>query len=385
MLAIVLLTLTATDWPQWRGPNRDAVAVGAAVAQWPAKLTARWKIEIGEGHSSPIFAAGRVYTFARQKDQEVVRAIDPSTGKTIWQQAYAAPYEMSPVASAHGKGPKSTPVFANGRVYTFGIHGVLGCWDAATGKPVWKHDFKGSPEFGTAMSPLVSGNSVIVHGPSGLAALDAVSGKQQWSWTEDGPAYASPVAATVDGTPQVITQTRNHLVAVDARSGRSVWKVPFKTAYEQNSVSPVVRDGVLIYSGLDRGLTAAKLTAKGPQTIWTNDRYALYMNSPVWRDGRVCGFTHKNKGQLFCRNDTNGQPLWTSPPRLGDNAAMILLGDMLLALTDDAKLRVLKWQPRSYEALREYDAAPNATWAHPAPVPGGLLVKDVHTLYFYPL
>lgn len=384
IITLALLSTLAADWPQWRGPNRDAVA-DTTVTQWPAKLTARWKLEIGEGHSSPIFAAGRVYTFARQKDQEVVRALDPATGKVVWQQSYAAPYEMNSAATAHGKGPKSTPLFANGRVYTLGIQGMLSAWDAVTGKALWKHDFKASPDFGTAMSPVVFGSALIAHGPSGLIAFDAATGKPQWTWNEDGPAYSSPVVAMVGAVPQLITQSQNHLFAVDARTGKSLWKVPFKTSYDQNSVTPMVRNGVLIYSGLDRGLTAARLTASGPQAIWKSDKFPLYMNSPVWRDGRLCGFTHKNKGQYFCVNDATGEALWTSPPRQGDNAAMILMGANLLALTDDAKLRVIKWQPQAYEVVREYDAAPNATWAHPAPVPGGLLIKDIHTLYFYPL
>lgn len=376
--------LAANDWPQWRGPNRDAVST-ATVAKWPAKLTARWKLDIGEGHSSPIFAAGRIYVLARQKDQEIVRAVDPATGKVIWQQSYATPYEMNSAATSHGKGPKSTPLFANGRLYTFGIQGMLSCWDAATGKPLWKHDFKASPDFGTAMSPVAFGNNIIVHGPSGLTSFDAATGKPAWIWTEDGPAYSSPVIAMVAGVPQLITQTYKHLIAVDARTGKSIWKVPFQTAYDQNSVTPMVQNGVLVYSGLDRGLTAARLTATGPQTIWKNDKLPLYMNSPLWRDGRLCGFTHKNKGQLFCVDDKTGQALWTSPPRQGENAALLLMADTILALTDDAKLRAVKWQATGYQLLHEYEAAPSATWAHPAPVPGGIVIKDVQTLYFYPL
>jgi outer membrane protein assembly factor BamB len=389
-IAVPALFLVAAgdEWSQWRGPQRDAVSP-AAIANWPAKLNAKWKIEVGEGHSSPIYGAGRIYVFARHQDQETIRAIEPATGKVLWQQAYGAPYEMSPPAVPHGKGPKSTPIFWNGKLYTFGINGMLACWDAATGKPIWKHDFKTTPAFGGAMSPMVYSGSLIVHGGTdnngALTAFEANTGKIQWTWKDDGPAYSSPVIADVEGTPQLITQSQKNLIAVNARTGQLIWKVPFTTAYEQNSVTPVVRNGILVYSGLDNGVTAARLTAKGPQTLWQSKTVAMYMNSPVWKGDLLCGFSHRNKGQYFCLNATNGNVLWTSPGRQGENSAMVLAGDRILALNNEAQLQILALQEKAYQVLHEYKAADSATWAHPGIVPGGILIKDFRSLSFFPL
>ena len=124
--------LPAQDWPQWRGPNRDGAAPSSsATLTWPEKLKPVWKVTVGEGHSSPVVAGGRVYQFARRANDEVAAAFDLATGKKLWEHAEPAPYEMNPAANGHGKGPKATPVIAGGKLYTFGIAGALSCLDAA--------------------------------------------------------------------------------------------------------------------------------------------------------------------------------------------------------------------------------------------------------------
>ena len=87
----LLAVVRADDWPQWRGPNRDGVVSNSAgPASWPEQLKLRWKIAVGEGHSSPILAGKSIYIFTRQHDSEFVSAIDLETGKIIWQQSYPA-------------------------------------------------------------------------------------------------------------------------------------------------------------------------------------------------------------------------------------------------------------------------------------------------------
>ena len=67
----------AQDWPQWRGPNRDGVMRFSEPKAWPEKLTTKWKVPVGEGYASPIFAGGRILQFARQGDNEVAMSVDP--------------------------------------------------------------------------------------------------------------------------------------------------------------------------------------------------------------------------------------------------------------------------------------------------------------------
>src|SRR5437016_4818451 len=122
----------AQDWPQWRGPNRDGVAASfTAPKVWPDKLKTVWKLQVGLGHSSPVFVGRRVYLLSRQEENEVASCFDLDTGKQLWRDSYPTPYMMNPAAVSHGKGPKSTPVVYNNKLYTLGISGILSCYDAA--------------------------------------------------------------------------------------------------------------------------------------------------------------------------------------------------------------------------------------------------------------
>jgi outer membrane protein assembly factor BamB len=134
------------DWPQWRGPNRDGAVHGVTVpAKWPTSLTEEWKVEVGEGYSSPVVADGKVIVFARQKNDEVLLCFDLAGGKELWRsEPYPAPFKAGPAAPGDIK-PRATPTIAGGRVFTHGVGGIVSCLDASTGKLLWRKDCKGGP------------------------------------------------------------------------------------------------------------------------------------------------------------------------------------------------------------------------------------------------
>lgn len=386
------LSIAAADWPEWRGPHRDGTLI-VEPKNWPEKLKLKWKVDAGEGHASPILAAGRVFVFARQGGQETLLSLDPATGSVRWRQQYPAPYKMNPAATGHGEGPKSTPLYSNGKIFTLGISGILSCFDAETGKPRWRREFakqykETSPDFGTAMSPMMEGGLLIAHvggsGHGALAAFDPDSGTVRWSWEGDGPAYASPVVFEAGGVRQIVTQTQQNIAGVAAASGKLLWKIPFTTQYVQNIVTPVIYHDTMIFSGLDKGVFAMRLVRKGeewtPQEAWRNQKVSMYMNSPVISGDFLFGFSHKNKGQLFCLDARDGSTLWTGPPREGDNAALLAGAASLIALKNDGELLVAKANPKALEVIRRYTVAESATWAHPLVVADGVLIKDVKTL-----
>src|ERR1700681_2811459 len=123
------------DWPQWRGPNRDGtLATFVEPKTWPERLTERWKIEVGTGYATPIVGGNRVYAFSRQQEHEVMRAIDAGSGKVVWETSYPAPFKMNPATARHGPGPKATPTYANGRLFTLGNICLVTQRQRATGK-----------------------------------------------------------------------------------------------------------------------------------------------------------------------------------------------------------------------------------------------------------
>ena len=390
LIASAPLAAAAVDWTQWRGPQRDGSipSSSSAVHNWPEKLKRVWEVTVGEGHSSPVIEGTRVFQFARQADREVIAAYDLATGKKLWEYGYAAPYEMNPAARGHGKGPKSTPVVGGGRVCTLGITGTLTCLDAATGKMAWSKPNLGDAVFGTAASPAIDNGTLIAQtgrGDSGaITAWTLASGKELWSVKTEGAAYSSPVIADIGGVRQVVVETEANIVGVDASSGTLLWKVPIASPYEQNSVTPIVHGGTVIYSALANPVTALRPVKKGAQwtadKIWENKEVGMYMNSPVVSGGLLYGLSHRNKGQFFALDPATGKTVWTGEGRQAENAAMIAHGATVLAVTTNAELLVMRASPKGLEELRRYTVADSPVWAHPAIAGSKILVKDRDSL-----
>lgn len=391
---LALSFLWAADWPQWRGPLRDGSISGfQAPPSWPERLTRKWKTAVGIGHASPIYASGRIYVFSRRQESEILSSLDPADGKIVWSQSYNAPYKMNPAAEKHGEGPKSTPVFDRGRLFTLGIGGILSSHDAATGKLRWRKDYSRqfahtSPLYGTAMSPVVDRGLLIAHvgGEDGgaLTAFDADSGEVKWGWREDGPGYASPVIVELSGVRQVVTQTQKNIVGIDESSGALLWRIPFTTPYTQNVVTPVVYRDTLIFSGLTKGVMAVALSRSNSgwstRELWNTPEVSMYMSSPVLSGDLLFGFSHKNKGQLFCLDARTGAVKWTGAPRQGDNAALEIAGGLLFVLKDNAELTVARAAAAGFEPVRVYSVAESPTWAHPLILDNGVAVKDLDSL-----
>lgn len=239
------------------------------------------------------------------------------------------------------------------------------------------------------MSPLIHKGRLIVHaggeGKGALLALDPASGKTIWSWTDDGPAYASPLVATFGSTEQIVTQSEKRVIGVDFATGKTLWSVSFTTPYDQNSVTPLIVGDLIILSGhQERTFALRVLASKGggwtAEEVWSNTDVPMYMSTPVIAGGVLYGFTEKQRGSLFALDPKTGKTLWGGAPRQGENAALIVLGNKLLALTADGRLNVANFGRAGVENAVEYKVAESPTWAHPAVVEGGILVKDLNSL-----
>ena len=401
LVAALILTAAAgtsqADWPQWRGPARTGVADGPVAAQWPAgSLTRAWSIEVGEGHAAPVVAGSRVYVHARVGGDEVVSAHDLADGRTLWSQRQPVAYTPMSAAAGHGAGPKSTPLLYQGRLFTFGAGGALSCFDAATGRVVWRKDFAGRfketwPLFGVAQSPVADGNNVIVHAGGGagsaLLALDAATGAERWAFTAHAPAYASPMIATLAGVRQVVTLTEKHVIGVSAADGKLLWSYPFTTVYDQNAITPIISGGLVIVSGIQSGVTALRISRAGAATeakpAWTSDAASFYMSSPVLAGGRLIGFSERQKGQVVALDAATGRLAWAGPGRAGESASVVVAGDVALVLTTEGELLVVRHGADKFTPVATYSVAKAAVWAHLAVAPGGVLVKDLRTLAFW--
>jgi len=405
-LAPAIAQRPSSDWPQWRGSNRDGAATFAPPATWPERLNQKWKVEVGIGYAAPITVGDRVFAFSRQNEDEVMRALDAATGKTIWETKYHAAYKPNPAATGkHGTGPKSTPTFADGRLYSLGMVGVVTAFDAASGKQLWQTaPPKTQTLYHTAMSPIVDRGLVIVHvggqNDGALTAFDAKSGEVKWAWTGDGPAYGSPIIAELGGTRQVITTTQENLVGVSAATGELLWKRPFSVRATRNAVTPIVHNPpslagsgeasqIVIVSGLGLPVTGFKVMNKAGQwtseDVWVNNDVTMDMSTGVVIGDALYGFSARNSGQYFAIDANTGQTLWLSAPRVAENAAVVRAGNLWFALDTEANLSVVRANPKEFEVVKRYSVAESATWAQPVLSGQRVFIKDLSTIALWTL
>ena len=107
------------------------------------------------------------------------------------------------------------------------------------------------------------------------------------------------------------------------------------------------------------------------------------MSSPVLHRGHLFGLSHRNRGQFFCVDLATGKTVWTTRGREGENAALILAGDLLMATTTEGELVVARADPKAFTPLRRYTVAESPVWAHPVPAGAGVLIKDAETLAYW--
>jgi len=379
-----------TDWTQWRGPNRDgSIPSFVAPSNWPDQLTQRWKVEVGLGYATPLVVGNRIYLFSRQGENEVMSALDAASGAVIWKEAYQAPFTMNKATEHHGPGPKSTPAFADGKVFSIGMSGIVTARDAATGKQLWQKP--GSPVVPTftthAFSPLVDRGLVIFHvggnNQGALTAFDVNSGTVKWSWNGDGPSYGSPIVADLDGTRQLITLTQTKLVGVDVATGALLWEKPFTNSSVTNAATPVLVGHTVIVSngGPVMAYTVGKRAAQWSiEDAWQNGDAPYRLSNTVVVGDVLFGLSTRNSGQYFGVDVKTGVTLWTSEGRQATNAAVQRAGALLFSLEDDGDLIVARASRTAFEPVRRYKVAESETWTQPVFSGNRLFIKDVSTL-----
>jgi outer membrane protein assembly factor BamB len=308
------------DWPQWRGPNRDARASGFnAPENWPAELTQKWKVTVGDGVATPAVVGNRIFVFTREGGNEVIRCLNAENGEQIWQDQYEA--ESPRGGASRYPGPRSSPAVADGKIVTLGVQGALCCYDAQSGKQLWRKDeFDNEvPMFNVGSSPIIVDSVVVAQlggeDNGGIVAYDLATGAEKWRWEGDFPAYSSPVQMTINGKNVIVAVTNENLVAVGANDGKTVWEIPYQQGGRYNTITPIVAGDTLVVAGPGSGLTGLKITGQGEQAdverVWRNDENSLQFSSPVLKDRLLFGLT--SAGQLFCVNTQSGETAWSVP------------------------------------------------------------------------
>jgi outer membrane protein assembly factor BamB len=389
----------AGDWPQWRGPVRTGHA-GAGekpLSALPAEPKVVWRVKTGAGWASPVVAAGKVFYADNQDGQEVLHAVNATDGHELWRAKVDAVMhdEQGP------DGPRGTPLVEGGHVYVQSCLGELQCRQVADGALVWRSNFRkdfGSPwlgedsvipgasEHGYTGSPVLAGGLLIAGVGStngaGVVAFDRLTGAVRWHSQNDLAAYAAPVVARIAGVEQVVCFTVEGLLSLAPADGHVLWRVPLKTSYGRNCLTPLVVGDRVLTGSYQAGLIAVQVTSAegGLRAVpaWTNAAVAMNFTSPVAADGFLYGVGPAKN--LVCVEAASGRVAWSREgyftAAAGSTfAALLVVGPNLLLQTDGGQAVLFAADASACRELGRTQVC-GKTWSHPAYADGRLYVQD---------
>jgi outer membrane protein assembly factor BamB len=389
------VALTAGDWTEFRGPDRDGVIHGVRIAtDWgTAPPRPLWRQRVGPAWSSMIVLGDRLVTQEQRGEQEAVVCYQAATGKELWTHEDRARFWDT----VSGAGPRATPTFANGRIYTMGGTGILNCLDAATGKRYWTHDLvaeagAAAPLWGFSGSPLVADGNVIVFaggkGEKTLLAYGAASGDLAWAAPAGQGSYSSPQLATLAGTRQCLLLSDGGLTAVDPHAGMLLWKYGrAMPGAPRTAQSHVVGSTELVVPSLaGPGVARVAVTPDGGN--WKVEQLGVSTDlKPEFPDvvvhqGHVYGFDLN----VFCCVDlATGKRCWRAG-RYGRGQVMLLPDQALLLVVSETGAAVLlAANPERHEELGRFQAIEGKTWNHPVIAHGRLYVRNAEEMACYEL
>jgi len=385
LVCALLMALCCDDWAQWLGPTRDNVS-RERISPWTEPPKAVWKKPVGEGHSSPIVAHDRVVLHVRVpgKDEEEILVVDARTGEDLWRRSTP----RAPFKSPFGVGPRATPLIQGGKLYTFGVTGLLTCWEEATGKQVWQIDTLkefNAPNlmFGVSCSPIIEGDLLLVNvgGPgASIVAFKKDTGAVAWKALDDKASYSSPIVVGSGADREVIFLTQQGLVGLSPADGKVRWKCPLVDKLSESSTTPVIASGLLIGSSVTTGSVALTLNGEKTAEAWKNPKLTCYISTPVEAGKEpylVTGtIIPPPSAALRCVESATGKILWSKEAIGQYHAALLRTGDgKLLMLDDGGNLSLVDPDPKEYKELARSKVC-GPTWAHPALANGRLYLRD---------
>ncbi|WP_372949319.1 PQQ-binding-like beta-propeller repeat protein [Mariniphaga sp.] len=390
LVSIILLSCgkeTGSEWPGWRGPNRDGVVKNfQSPAKWPAELTKVWTQNVGFCDASAALADGHIFLHVKQGENEVSLCLDAESGEEIWQTVNNVSPEVTGGAAPH-PGPRSTPYVSAGKVYTLGVGGVLNCLNAKTGELIWKNNENTEmPDFFVGMSPLLVDNKCIVHlgGKNGsMVAFHAETGEKVWTIDNEPATYSSPVIMKIGNEQVLAVQTETELLGVSLE-GNVLWRIP--TPGERrfyNSSTPVVAGQIIYIAGQGIGTKSFKIEKSGNEFSWTenwhNPEFGVSFNTPVLKNGYLYG--HESRlGKLFCLNAATGETAWADTTAHNRFASILDLGNEMLSLTGKGDLIVYEPNPEKYVEKAIYKVSSTDVYAHPLVSGNRIYIKDKENL-----
>jgi outer membrane protein assembly factor BamB len=395
-----------SDWPQWRGPNRDGKSLETGIVFPKSGPKLLWQTDkIGIGYGQPAVVGNRLYIIGgadnKPGSEEWVACLSADNGQEVWKQNLGT--SAGNFNSGWGGGPRSTPTIINGQVVALGATGDLVCMDADSGKVTWRKnlvkEYGGKiPTWGYSESPLVDDGHVVVTPGSGTGMV-ALSLKDVWKGKKfsDAAGYSSIITMMHGDTKLYIQQTMQSALGVHAKTG----KLAFKTGEIKRKVAVIptpVIDGDFIFftAGYQAGCECYKVTGKG-DSITAEKVYSDYKTISNHHGGvinikdKVFGHSDGGGWTCFAFTKASADPVWQTSKELGKGAISYADGHFFCYEEKGGTLAVIKASTEGWNEIGRMTIPKTSTkrpnqgkvWAHPVIAQGKLFLRDFDLMFVY--
>lgn len=391
------IELKPGDWPRFRGTDSDGRADDAGI-ELSEKTNAKllWKQPVGFAWSSMIVVDGLLFTQEQRGPMEAVVCLEAATGAEVWSHTYEARYEDTTQAS--GTGPRSTPTFYDGKIYSVGGTGIVTCLNATDGELIWKRNLSEDCStpiamWGFSTSPMLRDDRCYLLG-GGMSVnskdcicYDAKTGKIKWAAMGQGETYSSPLLAELCNEQQVILSVGSDTVGRSIKDGKERWRI--KTGGTGNTMLQPVRfakDQLLIASGEGDGTSLVEIKHTDntweASKKWSSTRLRPDFNDVVVVDSMILGLT---KGLLTCVDSTSGEMLWKKF-RFGSGQLIALPAQhSVLVLSETGELSLIRVSPKEPNLLKSWPGIQGKTWNHPILVKNRIYCRSAEEIACYEL
>lgn len=392
----------ASDWPQWRGPERTGISKETGLLkEWPAdgpKLL--WMVkDVGYGFSTPAIVGDRMYLQSNKgKEDEMVVCMSAKDGKPIWSTRIGKvgkPDQMPNYPAA-----RSTPTIDGAFVYALGSDGDLACMETATGKIKWQKSF--TKEFGGqagtwaySESPLIDGDNLICTpgGPGAtMVALKKTTGDLVWKCSvpgDDAAGYSSIVATEIGGVKQYVQFVAKGVIGVEAKTGKFLWRFDDTGKKSPANIpTPTIFNG-MVYSGSGLGGGGlCKVTAADGKFTAEKVYFDMKLPRAIGGTVKVGDYLYGTGTTLQCVEFATGNVKWDER---SVGAASILYADGRLYLHgENGAVAMIEATPEGYKEKGKFNpsdpperARGTNAWCYPVISNGKLYIRDLGTIWCY--
>ena len=386
---------SATNWPQWRGPDRSGTWYNGPQVEFltPERVVKMWDVPVGSGYCGPTVANDKVYVMDYLDGAERIICLDAVNGEMVWSHSYPVSYSVG-----YPTGPRASVLIREGKAYSWGTMGHLHCMDAATGQILWKvnagEQFQSRiPFWGMASNPILVDDLLVVQvggtGGACMVAFHKETGKEVWRALDDEASYVAPVLIRQAGQQVLVCWTGESISGLNPGTGNMYWSIPFQPREMiMNIADPVHTPPYLFLSAFFDGSYLLKLDQETTSAELVYHRHgkseriteALHccISTPLIRDGFVYGIG--SYGETRCLDLLTGNRIWEDlslvPTERWANVHLVTQGDQVWGFNEIGELLLGEFTPDGYRDLgrvRVIDPvkiSPNprngVTWAHPA-------------------